>query len=131
MSGKPGQISQKPKFLPDSYDPKILNGLDKRSRVAKLLHARFDQLAADQGGADHLSYAHRSLCWRFLFVEAWLETQERTLSEGGTIDEARYFSALNSYTGLLARLGLNRRARPVRSLTEYLATRTATEESRA
>ena len=129
MAGRPGQISQKPKFLPDSYDPKILNGLDKRSRVAKLLHARFDQLAVDQGGLEALSYAHRSLCWRFLFVEAWLETQERTLSEGGTIDEARYFSALNSYTGLLGRLGLKRRPRPVVPLSEYLKRKPPEEPS--
>jgi hypothetical protein len=117
--------SNKVTTLPDTYDKALLDGLDQRSRVAKLLRERYAALTNDQGGLGQLSYQRRSLCWRFVHLEAWIEGQERMLAESKTIDESRYLAALNSYTGLLGRLGLDRRARPVQPLSEYLKERTA------
>lgn len=76
-----------------------------------------------------MSYQRRSLAWRFVYLESWLEGQERALAEGKKIDEARYLAAINSYVGLLGRLGLERRARPVSTLEGYLAKKATTEVS--
>jgi len=111
MAGKKGMRSDKATTLPETYDRNLLDGLDRRSRVAKLLGARYASLVADQGGSSELSYARRSLVWRFLHLEAWLENQEKALANGTKIDEPRYLAALNSFVGLLGRLGLDRRAR--------------------
>ncbi|MDR4469110.1 MAG: hypothetical protein MRJ68_12585 [Nitrospira sp.] len=121
MSGIKGQKGLKRVMVDATYTPSFLDELDGRCRVAKLIRGRFTTLVGDQGGLSHLSYQRQSLCWRFLHLEAWIENQEQALAEGKKIDEARYLASLNSYVGLLARLGLERRATPVQSLDAYLA----------
>lgn len=108
-------------MLDATYEPSFLDELDGRCKVAKLIRGRFVALVSDQGGLTNLSYQRQSLCWRFLHLESWIEGQEQALAEGKKVDAARYLAALNSYVGLLARLGLERRAKPVQSLDAYLA----------
>lgn len=127
MSGKRGQRSQLPTEISERYTSSFLDELDGRSRVARELRSRWSALANAQGGERELSYMRRSLVSRFVHLEAWLELQEAALANGQKIDESKYFAALNAFTGLLNKLGLERRRKPVQSLNDYL-TATPTQD---
>lgn len=118
MSGTKGMRSSKTRTLPETYQKDLLDGLDQRSKVARLLRERYASLVADQG---ELSYVRQSLCWRFAHLEAWLVNQEKAMMEGRKVDESKYLAGLNSYVGLVNKLGLDRRAKQIKSLADYLA----------
>ena len=121
MAGKAGQKSQLPTEIPERYTSSFLDELDGRSRVARELRSRWSALANAQGGERELSYMRRSLVNRFIHLECWLENQEAALANGQKIDEAKYFAALNSFAGLLGKLGLERRTKPIgNTLAELL-----------
>lgn len=120
MAGIKGQKGLKSTMLETTYAPSFLDEMDGRCKVAKLIRGRLAALVSDQGGLSHLSYQRQSLCWRFVHLEAWIESQEQALAEGKKIDEARYLAAINSYVGLLGRLGLDRRARVVDPIQQVL-----------
>ena len=121
MGGKLGQNSTLSIALPTRYRENLLDELDGRCKVARAVKGRYRSLVASLGGEELQSYQLRSLCWRFVCLEVFVEEKERGLLDGREIDEDRYLSSLNVYAGLLNRLGLGRRAKPVRSLTTLLA----------
>lgn len=123
MAGKPGQRATGPTEPPERHAPGWLDDLDGRYAVAKELRARFEEVCADLGGRDRLSYMERSLVERALWLEYWLARQERALAEGEAFDVARWIQAANSLQGIYARLGLRRRAREAPNLGEYLASK--------
>ena len=84
------------------------------------MRARFDAVCADLGGADRLSYMQRSLVERALWLEYWLANQERELATGQAFDVSRWVQAANGLQGIYSKLGLERKARDVPSLHEYL-----------
>lgn len=90
-----------------------------------LPRGRYQELTADLGGAENLSYPQRSLCERALWLEYWLAQQERELAAGGEFDVGRWTQAANSLQGIFGKLGLQRVARDVPSLNEFLAQREA------
>ena len=106
---------------PDQFAQGWLNQLDRRTGIAQAMHGRYRALTDDLGGAAALSYAQRSLAERALWLEYWLAQQEQALAEGKEFDVSRWIQAANSLQGLLAKLGLERRARDVPSLHEFLA----------
>ncbi len=119
MSGKPGQKSDKPVSLPDRFSEQFLEGMDGRSRIAKELRSRLDDLMQDLGGELSLSYQRRSLAKRAVFLEATIEGREAALARGDDVDLGPLIQGVNSLIGLYRVLGLNRRSREV-SLNEYL-----------
>lgn len=74
-----------------------------------------------------MSYAQRSLVERALWLEFWLAQQEQELATGREFDVSRWTQAANSLQGILAKLGLERRARDVPSLSEFLAAKQAAQ----
>lgn len=106
---------------PSKYCKTWLNDLDGRTEIAKIMRERYQSFTNDLGGADRLSYAQRSLVERALWLEYWLASQERELASGGEFDVSRWVQAANSLQGIMSKLGLERIAREVTSLREYLA----------
>ena len=107
---------------------KFTNGwiadLDGRTGIAQNMRERYKLLTDDLGGVDRLSYAERSLAERGLWLEYWLADQERLLATGGEFDVGKWTQACNSLQGIYSKLGLQRQARDVPDLGEYLAKRT-------
>ena len=100
-------------MLPDRFGERFLDGMDRRCRAVRGIKARYDGLVVSLGGEAGLSYQEKSLGWRFVCLEAFIENLEQGLVEGREVDAARYLAALNTFAGLLNRLGLARRARDV------------------
>src|SRR5690554_1326689 len=107
--------------------PKFAQGwiaeLDGRYAVAQVMRERYQAFTDDLGGADRLSYAQRSLVERALWLEYWLAQQEQSLAKGKDFDVARWTQAANSLQGILSKLGLDRQAKDVPNLHDYLKQR--------
>ena len=97
--------------------------LDKRTALAQVMLERYRAFTDDLGGADNLTYGQRSLVERVLHLEYWLALQERALIEGADFDVGKWVQATNSLQGILSKLGLERQAKGVTSLKEYLHAR--------
>lgn len=111
--------------IPAQYEAGWLDQLDGRRNLSKQMRTRFDEVCTDLGGRDALSYMQRSLVERALWLEYWLAHQERELAKGADFDVSRWIQAANSLQGIYSRLGLERRARDVPSLQDYLRQREA------
>ena len=111
--------------VPDRFRSGWLEALDGRLSLARDLRERFDAVCSDLGGIDRLSYMQRSLVERSLWLEYWLASQERELAGGKDFDVGKWVQAANSLQGIYSKLGLQRQARDVPSLAEYLAKREA------
>ena len=111
--------------VPDRFRSGWLEALDGRLSLARDLRERFDAVCSDLGGIDRLSYMQRSLVERGLWLEYWLSQQERELAGGNPFDVGKWVQAANSLQGIYSKLGLQRQARDVPSLAEYLAKREA------
>ena len=109
---------------PDRFSNGWLDRLDGRTGIAVAMRERYQQFTDDLGGLDRLSYAQRSLAERALWLEFWLADQERELASGGDFNVNRWIQGCNSLQGILTRLGLQRQAKDVPDLGEYLAKRT-------
>ncbi|MCC7200966.1 MAG: hypothetical protein IT483_15770 [Gammaproteobacteria bacterium] len=106
--------------LPDDYRSDWVARLDKRTKIAKAVLGRIEQLEADAGGAEHLTAARRSLIRHAAWLDAIVDSHELRLAAGEALDVGAYTQSLNSLLGLFRLLGLERRARPVRRLREAL-----------
>jgi len=106
--------------LPESYSSDWLTRLDKRTKIARAVLARIEELESDAGGADSLSAARRSLIRHAAWLDALVESFEMQLAAGEQIDVGGFTQALNSLLGLLRLVGLERRQRPVRTLREVM-----------
>ena len=105
---------------PRKFTQGWLADLDGRTDTAKQMRERFASFTQDLGGAERLSYAQRSLVERALWLEFWLASQERELAEGKEFDVGKWVQAANSLQGIMSKLGLERVAREVPSLREYI-----------
>ena len=110
---------------PERFSNGWLDRLDGRTGIAVAMRERYQQFIDDLGGVDRLSYAQRSLVERGLWLEYWLADQERILATGGEFDVGKWTQACNALQGILSKLGLQRQAKDVPDLGEYLAKRTA------
>ena len=125
MAGKPGQMSQKPARLPEKFDPVFPANLDGRTVAARELKGRLDELMADLGGPDALTYQRRTLCKRVIFIEARLEAMDVAFALGLGSDTGRYAVLNNALVGVLKALGLRRQPKHL-TLEQYLRTEVAT-----
>ena len=126
MSGKRGAKGTKATEVGPQYHPDFLDDMDGRGQVVRTLRQRLGALVSDLGGGANLSYIERSLCKRAIHLERLIEKKELALARGGTITESDYLNGINTLSGLCAKLGLKRRAKPTMSINEYMRHRTAT-----
>lgn len=117
----------KTRDVPDRFSSGWLDALDTRTALARHMRDRYAALTDDLGGMDALSYAQRSLCERALWLEYWLASQERELAKGEPFDVGRWTQAANSLQGIYSKLGLERKARDVPDLHDYLKAREAAQ----
>ena len=97
----------------------ILAGVDMRTHGGR----RFKELCADL--VDHLcddpTAPQLAIIRRAAALMVWAEEQEAAQASGGDLDIAAYSAATNTLRRLLADLGLERKARDVTSLQDYIA----------
>lgn len=111
--------------IPGKYARDWIDNLDGRTKLAAMVNDRLQGLEIDLGGRDALSYQQRSLAKRAIWMEAIIEQQEAALSRGEDIDQGKLTQAVNSLIGLYSKLGLERQARDVPSLHDYIRSRGA------
>jgi len=114
------------KTPPKKFNTGWLSELDGRTAIAQEMRERFRAFTDDLGGAETLSYAKRSLVERALWLEFWLAQQEQALAGGSDFDVGKWTQAANALQGILSKLGLDRQAKDVPSLNEYLARKAST-----
>ena len=115
--------------LPERYSEDWLAKLDGRTAIARVIRDRLEDLQTDLGGRDQLSYQQRSLTKRAVWMECIIEQQEIALSRGEAVDQGKLTQAVNSLIGLLKTLGLERKAKDVPTLQQYLASRASNAEA--
>jgi hypothetical protein len=108
---------------PDKFAHGWLDKLDGRYATAQQMRERYQAFSDDLGGNASLSYMQRSLVERALWLEYWLSQQEQQLATGGEFEVGKWTQAANSLQGILSKLGLQRIARDVPTLNEYLSKR--------
>jgi hypothetical protein len=107
--------------------------IDKRSSVAREFQTDLNELWGSLGGAESLSPQRRWLCERAVWLrrralqfEAGVMAQAAAI-EAGTeppplpMDHGSYSNCVNVLLGLLKTLGLDRSAKPGRSLREIMS----------
>lgn len=105
---------------PERFTTGWMKQLDARTTIAQVMRERYRVFTDDLGGNDQLSYAQRSLVERGLWLEYWLANQEQALAIGGDFDVGKWTQAANSLQGIYAKLGLQRQAKDVPNLADYL-----------
>jgi hypothetical protein len=111
--------------VPAEFTPQWLASLDARTSVAQAMRARYLEITNDLGGEDSLSYLQKSLIARYMWAEFWIQQQEQSMAAGQEVDIGKYVQASNNLVGLSNRLGLERKAKNVPSLADFIAKREA------
>jgi len=97
-----------------------MDRLDKRTVLGRAVVDRYEAVMSDLGGIEALSTVKRSLVRRFTWFEVMLEGFECRMASGESIDLGAWTQCCNSWLGLAKALGLDRRAKPARSLREIM-----------
>ena len=87
--------------------------MDRRTVTHKVLRGQLDQLVADLGGEDALSYQQFDLAERAVVLGAVINKVEHRLLTGEGELLGSYSVLINTLTGLYRTLGIERRAKPV------------------
>lgn len=103
------------------FTPKFWEDMDGRYGIAKEVRRRYEQLR-DDTGADR-SMQRDMLCQRATFLAMRLETMECEATEGKPVDWGVYTQGINTLSGLLKTLGLDRPMRDGDDLAAYLKER--------
>lgn len=106
---------------------KLLPLSDGRSVTARRFRDLFENICSDLGGLDRLSEGQRQLARRAAMLSAESEKLESLAARGEGFDADAYGAICDRLGRLFGRLGLNRIARPVDSLGDYLHTRGAVD----
>jgi hypothetical protein len=107
-------ITNRPAALPD---------VDHRSTWARRLRDLIGLHLSDLGGEDNVSQAEKSIVRRAAVMTVELERMEVAFAESGEAQPAQlqlYQTTANSLRRLLESVGLERRAKPVETLQDYL-----------
>jgi hypothetical protein len=110
----------KSKDISKRFRQNWLEQLDFRTNLARDLKDRYTALCNDLGGIERLSYAQRSLAERCIWLERYVGLQEQEMLEEH-FDPRTWILACNSLLNIYSRLGLERRARDIPTLHEYIA----------
>lgn len=107
---------EKEVILPTKFIPQFFNSVDGRCGVVKEIRRRYERLKRDTGIT---SYQQEMLCQRAIFIGIQLETMECNAAEGKSFESNVYTQMVNTLTGLLKALGLNK-VKTVDALAEHL-----------
>src|SRR5260221_6256544 len=99
----------------------ILDGIDWRTGIARRYTDLVAAVCSDQGGADRMSEAKLQLARRFAALAVQAEQLETRLANGEAINVVEYSQLTSTLVRVVTRLGIERRAKPVPTLAEYLA----------
>jgi hypothetical protein len=102
------------------YTTDWLKNIDKRTSIAQELQQRHTALCDDLGGIETLSYQQRALIDRCIFLEYHLQQEEMKLATGSEFDSSKWVQACNSLNGLFTKLGLNKQAKEITTLSQYV-----------
>jgi hypothetical protein len=100
---------------------RTLDDLDQRTTAAKKARELMRAMTVDLGGDDHLTAAQRELVQRACLLSAFLADCEANWLAGQPVHAGDWFAAIDRQTKVLLALGLQRRAKPVMDLRQYLA----------
>jgi hypothetical protein len=98
----------------------ILHGVDGRTATARRYRDLVANLISDAGGEDKISETRRQLIRRFSAQAVMAEQMEARLVMGEEIDLAQHCVVSSTLVRLASRLGINRSARLVPHLKDYL-----------
>jgi hypothetical protein len=107
--------------IPPNYAPDFMDRLDRRTVLGRAVVDRYQAIVADLGGMENLTTIKHSLVRRFVWFETMLEGMECSAASGESIDIGAWTQLTNTWLGIAARLGLERRPRTVRKLHEHMA----------
>jgi hypothetical protein len=96
--------------------------VDRRSRPAREVAADYWRLATDLGGIENLSTQEAALVERAAFLLYRIRQHESAILAGRepSTDPGTHSNYVTVLSGVLAKLGLQRRARSVRSLRDVM-----------
>jgi hypothetical protein len=122
MAGKPGALSDKPTELPARYTRAFAWELDRRCKAVREVAADLWSLWQDLGGLDALSTQQRWLCERVVYLRRRCLAYEAAVLNGQEppMDAGTYSNHANVLQGYLRTLGLERRAKTMRSLRDVM-----------
>lgn len=122
MSGVPGSLSDKPTQLPARFDAGFAWELDRRSVAAREVASDLWELWTALGGLENLSPQQRWLAERTVFLRRRMLLYETAMLNGADppMTAGEYSNFASVCQGHLRSLGLERRAKTVRSLAEHL-----------
>lgn len=106
--------------LPEKYRPGFVDEIDRRTVLGRAVSERLAALETDQGGAEAMSHARKSLVRRAVWLEILVESHEVKFADGEGLDVGAYTQALNTLLGVYRALGVERRRKPVKGLRAAL-----------
>lgn len=98
-----------------------MDRLDKRTVLGRAVLERYQSVLSDLGGEDALTTIKRSLVRRFTWFEVMIEGMECRAAAGEGVDIGAWTQLTNSWLGIARMLGLERQARPLRTLRDVMA----------
>jgi hypothetical protein len=102
---------------------------DPNSAWSRRYHDLVVRHIGDLGGRDMLSEAQLSLIRRAAAIECELERLDAMLSTGADVNLDAYGRAASHLRRLFETLGIERKAKPIETLAEYLAREHPAEEA--
>jgi hypothetical protein len=110
----------------------VRDNLDGRTKARKQFDVIARGIAADLGGAEHLTTVQCQLVEAFAGCALIINAINTKLLSGDGVDITEHSYAASTLVRLASRIGLGRRARDVNDLTDHIAkieTRAATAEA--
>jgi hypothetical protein len=98
----------------------VLPNVDGRSIIARRFRDIVAQIVVDMGGLDRCSEARVQLIRRFAAAAVLAEQMEARLANGATIDVQEHAHLSSTLVRIAQRIGIERRARVVPHLHDYL-----------
>jgi hypothetical protein len=99
----------------------ILPDVDGRSIIARRYREISSAIFVDQGGLDQCSESRQQLIRRFAAVSCLAEQLESKLANGAAIDVSEHALLCSTLTRLAQRIGIDRVAKTIPTLDQYLA----------
>jgi hypothetical protein len=106
--------------IPARYRSDFIERVDRRTVLGRAVHNRYHAIIADMGGEESLSTIKRSHVRRLVTLECMIEGIECRALAGEDVDAGSWTQMLNSWLGVAARLGLERKARRVERLRDLM-----------
>ena len=106
----------------------LLDNVDMRSVAGRRYRDICRQIVIDQGGADRIAETRLQLIRRFAAGSCLAEAMEAKMAQGEEIDVERLCALGSMLVRIASRIGLNRTAREIPSLEQYLASKSQPAE---